>query len=163
MKTQAENPNGLHRRYIIQKASGEPVDPRAEYFVLRTDKYAGDQRHAAACRKALLTYADEIETFLPQLAAELRAKHGAAGEASDDAQAFRDLRSLVRWPSVTEVYVSPLIKIGAASRWQVELKLNYGNATASFDGDTLHEAIAKAKAAPLPNLNSDQNPNPSDQ
>lgn len=84
MKTQAENPNGLHRRYIIQKASGEPVDPRAEYFVLRTDKYAGDQYHAAACRKALLTYADEIEPFLPQLAAELRAKHGPAGEVNTE-------------------------------------------------------------------------------
>lgn len=75
MKTQAENPNGLHRRYVITKANGEPVDPRAEYFVLRTDKYAKDQRHAAACRKALLTYANEIESFLPQLAAELREKH----------------------------------------------------------------------------------------
>lgn len=82
MKTQAENPNGLHLRYIVTKASGEPVDPRAEYFVLRTDRHASDQRHAAACRKALLTYADEIEPFLPQLAAELRAKHGPAGEVN---------------------------------------------------------------------------------
>lgn len=37
MKTQAENPAGLHRRYIVQKANGEPVDPSARYFVLRYD------------------------------------------------------------------------------------------------------------------------------
>ena len=86
MKTQAENPNGLHLRYIVQKANGEPVDPRAEYFVLRTDKHAKDQRHAAACRKALLTYAAEIESFLPQLAAELRAKHGPAAEVNSKAE-----------------------------------------------------------------------------
>jgi len=76
MKTEQENPNGLHRKYIVTKANGEPVDPRAEYFLLRTDKYAKDQMHVAACIKALLVYADEIEPHLPQLAKELREKHG---------------------------------------------------------------------------------------
>lgn len=89
MKTQAENPNGLHLRYIVRKANGEPVDPRAEYFVLRTDKFASDQRHAAACRKAVLTYAAEIEPFIPQLAAELRAKHGPSAAPSNAADEAR--------------------------------------------------------------------------
>lgn len=60
-----------------------------------------------------------------------------------DAESFRDLRALVNWPVVTEVYISPLIATGAPSRWQVEL--NYGDRTESFDGDTLPEAVAKAK------------------
>lgn len=75
MKTQTENPNGLHLRYIVKKANGGPVDPRAEYFVLRVDAHASDPKHAAACRKALMTYADEIEQHIPQLAAELRERY----------------------------------------------------------------------------------------
>ena len=37
-----ENPNGLHGRYIVTKASGEPVDERAIYFVLRLDQHGDD-------------------------------------------------------------------------------------------------------------------------
>lgn len=71
MKTQSENPAGLHLRYIVTKASGEPVDPRAHYFVLRYDNDGDDPAHIAACQIALLTYANEIRPHLPQLSKEL--------------------------------------------------------------------------------------------
>jgi hypothetical protein len=73
--SQADNPTGLHQRYIVAKASGEQVDPRAEYFVLRVDEHGDDHRHINACRKAVLMYATEIEHYLPQLAAELYARY----------------------------------------------------------------------------------------
>lgn len=68
---QQENPNGLHQRYIVEKANGEPVDTKAEYFVLRVDPFGSDPDHIIACRKALMTYAKEIEPFIPELARDL--------------------------------------------------------------------------------------------
>ena len=76
MKTQQENTNGLYNRYIVSKASGEPVDDVAEYFVLRLDEYGDDPEHIAACRKAIMTYAEEIKDHLPQLSADLIEKYG---------------------------------------------------------------------------------------
>ena len=70
-----ENPNGLHGRYTVAKADGSPVDESAEYFVLRLDSGGNDPAHIAACRTAVMTYADEIEPHLPQLAADLRARY----------------------------------------------------------------------------------------
>jgi hypothetical protein len=84
MKTQSENPTGLHLRYIVKKANGEPVDSRAEYFVLRLDRHAKDQRHVEASRRAVYTYAREIEPFLPQLAAELREQFQPMLRAEDE-------------------------------------------------------------------------------
>ena len=66
-----ENPNGLHKRYIISKADGEPVDDNAEYFVLRLDDGGSDPKHIAACRKAIITYAMEIKDHLPELSKDL--------------------------------------------------------------------------------------------
>lgn len=43
----------LYKKFEIQKADGTPVDPLAQYFVLRIDT-----DHAA--RVALLTYASEM-------------------------------------------------------------------------------------------------------
>ena len=74
--TQTENPKGLHKRYIIAKANGEPVDENAEYFVLRLDENGDDLSHVAACRKAVITYANEIRHHLPYLAADLIDKYG---------------------------------------------------------------------------------------
>jgi hypothetical protein len=69
-----ENPNGLYNRYRVEKRDGQ-TDPNAEYFVLRLDDGGSDPAHIAACRKAVMTYADEIEQHLPQLAADLRARY----------------------------------------------------------------------------------------
>ena len=46
---------GLYRKYIIQKADGQPTDPGAQYFVLRIDT----DRHA---RAAIQAYADSVRS-----------------------------------------------------------------------------------------------------
>ncbi len=66
---------GLYNRYHIAKANGKPVDPNAEYFVLRLDENGSDPKHIAACRKAVLVYADEIKDLLPALAKDLMDKY----------------------------------------------------------------------------------------
>ena len=75
LPTQLENPNGLHQRYIVEKVSGEPVDEDAEYFILRLDKNGDDINHINACRKAILTYANEIEKYIPKLASDLKGRY----------------------------------------------------------------------------------------
>lgn len=67
----SENPLGLHYRYKIEKTNGEPLDPNAEYFVLRLDKRGTDPKHIAACRKAILTYAEAIRDHIPKLSQDL--------------------------------------------------------------------------------------------
>lgn len=57
--------SNLFNKYIIQKSDGSPVDPEAQYFVLRIDT---DQ----AARHAVLTYADWIRQSDPQFALALR-------------------------------------------------------------------------------------------
>lgn len=71
LPTQEENPNGLHGRYIVEKVNGEPVDERAEYFILRLDEFGSDPNHIIACRKAAVTYAISIYPYIPQLAEDL--------------------------------------------------------------------------------------------
>lgn len=68
------NPNGLHLSYRIFAADMSEAAP-GEYFVLRLDDGCKDPAHTAACRKALMTYAEEIQPHLPQLAADLRARY----------------------------------------------------------------------------------------
>ena len=46
-------PKGLYKKYIITKANGEPIDPEAQYFVLRIDT----DPHA---REALKAYRDSL-------------------------------------------------------------------------------------------------------
>jgi len=58
--------NGLYGKYVIQKADGAPVDPRARYFVLRYDT----DPHA---KVALRAYADEIRPRNPKLAGDIDA------------------------------------------------------------------------------------------
>lgn len=76
LKSEEENPQGLHRRYNVTKVSGEPVDQDAEYFVLRLDDGGDDEKHIEACRLAVIKYADTIEEHLPQLANDLYEKYG---------------------------------------------------------------------------------------
>lgn len=88
-----ENPIGLHRRYYIQKIVGKeyvgddffgqekyepvlkPVDPYAEYFVMRLDVRGSDFEHIKACRIGIHAYADAIQHHLPQLANDLRERY----------------------------------------------------------------------------------------
>lgn len=72
MKKLEETPTkGLYKRYYISKVSGEPIDEDAEYFILRLDGGGSDPKHIAACRKAVITYADEIKEHLPELSKDL--------------------------------------------------------------------------------------------
>lgn len=81
--SQSENPSGLHQRYVVTKSNGEPVDPLAEYFVLRLDPHGKDKRHINACRLAVLAYANEVEHFLPELAADLLARYNQSVETGE--------------------------------------------------------------------------------
>ena len=69
-----ENPNGLHQRYIVQKANGELTDPEAVYFVLRLDGAGDDLDHIVACRGG--AYVERVERlrtpWLQRMAQELR-------------------------------------------------------------------------------------------
>ncbi len=55
---------GLYGKYIIGKANGEPVDPDADYFVLRLDT-------DPAARRAALAYSNDIQRENPELAFDL--------------------------------------------------------------------------------------------
>lgn len=58
-------PDGLRAKYIIGKADGSPVDPKAQYFVLRLDT-------DPAARIAALVYANCIAVTNPSFADDLR-------------------------------------------------------------------------------------------
>lgn len=87
--TQLQNPTGLHQRYYIQKIveatgpfdDGEdmyktvPVDPDAEYFIMRLDEGGKDLEHIAACRIGIHAYADAIKDHLPDLAFDLKNRY----------------------------------------------------------------------------------------
>lgn len=55
---------GFHQKYIISKTNGNPIDPEAEYFLLRFDK----DPHAL---KALYAYAKSVQSDNPQLYEDL--------------------------------------------------------------------------------------------
>jgi NTP pyrophosphatase (non-canonical NTP hydrolase) len=74
LPTPDQNPTGLHGRYYIEKSDGRPVDPDAEYFVLRLDD-KGDAAHVEAGRDGIAVYADAIEHEIPELAADLRKRY----------------------------------------------------------------------------------------
>lgn len=67
---------GILPRYIVSKADGSPMDPGAEYFVLRLDDGGDDKLHVLACRDAVLMYATMIQEHLPVLSKELFEKYG---------------------------------------------------------------------------------------
>jgi hypothetical protein len=57
--------SNLFKKYEIQKSDGTPVDPEAQYFVLRLDT-------DPAARHAALMYASYIGGSDPEFAKELR-------------------------------------------------------------------------------------------
>jgi nitrogen fixation protein FixH len=71
-KAKKNTKEGLGIRYHITKANGDPVDDNALYFVLRLDKR---DPHGDAARKAFITYAEEIDHYNPNLAADIRREH----------------------------------------------------------------------------------------
>lgn len=73
MQIQEENLDGLYQKYIISRTDGLPIPNNNEYFILKL-KGEGQPNHLEACKKAVLAYADSIESTLPQLAEDLRQK-----------------------------------------------------------------------------------------
>lgn len=67
--------HGILQKYRLLRSDGRPVDPNAEYFVLRLDGGGKDLRHVEACRAAVREYARRIADHLPVLSAELLAKY----------------------------------------------------------------------------------------
>jgi hypothetical protein len=61
---------GLYNKYNITKTNGNPLDRHSEYFILRLDD-GGGPSHVNACRKAILVYANEIKSYLPELSSDL--------------------------------------------------------------------------------------------
>jgi hypothetical protein len=51
---------GLYKKYNIAHADGSPVDPNAQYFVLRID---GSGENVNACRKALAAFALSTDDY----------------------------------------------------------------------------------------------------
>ena len=76
LPTQKQNPDGLYQKYIISKTNRELIDENAEYFILRLDEGGNDKKHIEACRKAVLTYANEIKEHLPKLSEDLITRYG---------------------------------------------------------------------------------------
>lgn len=66
-----DSERGLYNKYIVSKSNREPIDPGAEFFVLRLDDGCNDKNHLAACRMAVLNYADYISPYIPQLSEDL--------------------------------------------------------------------------------------------
>lgn len=60
-----ERTQGIYGKYLIAKADGTPVDPDAQYFVLRLDT----DLHA---RRAIMAYAESVEIENGTLSSELR-------------------------------------------------------------------------------------------
>lgn len=78
VELKANKNKGLYRRFDIRKVTkvGDtevltPVDPDAEYFVLRLDTGGSDIEHIKACRIGIHAYAEAIQPHIPQLARDL--------------------------------------------------------------------------------------------
>ena len=72
--------DGLYGKYVIEKADGSPVDPRAVYFTLRldTDRFAREavRAYSVACREGRPELARDLEELLKRLEKELGGRHG---------------------------------------------------------------------------------------
>lgn len=71
MKTEEENPEGLHQKYNISRYDGKPIPEGDEFFVLKIAG-KGQSKHRDACITALETYILHIEDSAPQLAKDLQ-------------------------------------------------------------------------------------------
>lgn len=132
---QEDNPNGLHGRYYIEKADGRPVDPDAEYFVLRLDAN-GDRAHVGAGRDGIAVYADAIERTIPQLAGELRQRY------------FLKAGFVHAW----ELMAAGTFKTHEDKGW-LERELNHGEQIA-----LMHSELSEALEGLRKNLNDDKLP-----
>jgi hypothetical protein len=59
---------GLYNKYIVLKANGKPVDPKAQYVVLRVD--GGQYVHA--CRAGVAAFGEAVREKNPILADDIQ-------------------------------------------------------------------------------------------
>ena len=64
--------SGLIEKYILQRADGKPISPKAKFFCLRYDPDQKDDRWREACCRAIAAFAENIQDFNSQLADDLR-------------------------------------------------------------------------------------------
>ena len=62
---------GWYQKYIITKTNNKPVDPDADYFVLRLDI---QDKYGEASLQALKTYATVIREVNPDLARDIMSR-----------------------------------------------------------------------------------------
>lgn len=67
---------GIQHKYIISRTDGKPIEEGNFYFVLKLEG-EGDEKHIEACRKAVLKYAEEIESHLPELSQEIKNRYSS--------------------------------------------------------------------------------------
>jgi hypothetical protein len=116
---------GILNKYRVSRADGTPVDEGAEYFVLRLDAGGKDRRHVAACRAAVVEYANRVADHLPALSAELLDKYGPPGPRNS-ARAYYSRRGKVRAVCFTKLSDHPSI---------VEIEDQRGNVTYAVKSD----------------------------
>lgn len=74
-------PDGLYKKYIVQKTDGSPIDPKARYIILRVDDNGAttelEKTYRAAARGGVAEFARKIADFAPGLSEDLIALVGA--------------------------------------------------------------------------------------
>lgn len=68
-------PDGLYQKYIVQKADGSPINPKARYIVLRVDNNGATtelkKTYRSAARAGVAEFARRIMDFAPGLSSDL--------------------------------------------------------------------------------------------
>ena len=100
LPTESENPNGLHARYIVTKASGEPCDPEAVYFVLRLDRGGDDPIHiqgAEAVTDLSLKRIEAIREMATEILSDIDQLKAATTSPPDEPISREWFESLPGW------------------------------------------------------------------
>jgi hypothetical protein len=61
---------GLYKKYLVYKTNGKPIDPKAEFIVLRID----DGQYVDACRVGVAAFAKAVRKKNPILADDIERK-----------------------------------------------------------------------------------------
>jgi len=67
-KGEREKMKGLYQKYVVSKKSGKPIDPKAQFIVLRVD---GGQ-YVQACRAGVAAFGEAVREKNPALADDIQ-------------------------------------------------------------------------------------------
>jgi hypothetical protein len=82
---------GLYQKYVVQKADGSPLDPDAEYIVLRIDRGV----YVEACRAGVAEFARAVRPLNPILADDLEVRLHRFAHPTLDHQVYRLLGKML--------------------------------------------------------------------